>query len=80
MPVMHMMLFHPASDYEGRAPLEAATRAISGWLELRVGGGVAPDVEHLLAFQLERAEQWARIDAASFFPVEEKRRMAGVGE
>ena len=31
------------------------------------------------AFQEERAAQWARIDAASFLSVEEKRRMAGLG-
>jgi HK97 family phage portal protein len=56
-----------------------AARAISGWLGERVGGAVAPDLEHVPAFQAERAEQWARIDAASFLTVEEKRRMAGMG-
>ena len=45
-----------------------AARAISGWLEARVGG-VAPDLEHVPAFQVERAEQRARIDAASFLTV-----------
>ncbi len=57
-----------------------AARAISGWLWERVGGAVAPDLEGVPAFQAERAEQWARIEAASFLTVEEKRRMAGVGE
>ena len=56
-----------------------AARAISGWLSERVGGAVAPDLEHVPAFQAERADQWARIDAASFLTVEEKRRMAGIG-
>ena len=56
-----------------------AARALSGWLGERVGGEVAPDLEGVPAFQDERATQWARIDAASFLTVEEKRRMAGVG-
>ncbi len=56
-----------------------AARAISGWLEDRVGGGIVADLEGVPAFQEERAEQWARIDAASFLTVEEKRRLAGVG-
>lgn len=55
-----------------------AARGISGWLGERVGGGVVADLEGVPAFQEERAEQWARIDAASFLTVEEKRRMAGV--
>jgi HK97 family phage portal protein len=55
-----------------------AARAISGWLAPRVGGALAPDVEGVPAFQEERAAQWARIDAATFLTVEEKRRMAGV--
>ena len=55
-----------------------AARAISGWLGERVGGEVVPDLEGVPAFQEERATQWARIDAASFLTVEEKRRIAGV--
>ena len=55
-----------------------AARGISGWLGERVGGAVVADLEGVPAFQEERAEQWARIDAASFLTVEEKRRMAGV--
>ncbi len=55
-----------------------AARAISGWLGERVGGKLAPDLDGVPAFQEERAAQWARIDAASFLSVEEKRKMAGV--
>jgi phage portal protein BeeE len=43
-----------------------------------VGGELQPDLEGVPAFQEERAAQWARIDAASFLTMEEKRRMAGV--
>jgi HK97 family phage portal protein len=56
-----------------------AARAISGWLGERVGGELVPDLEGVPAFQEERAAQWARIDAASFLTVEEKRKLAGVG-
>jgi phage portal protein BeeE len=56
-----------------------AARAISGWLASRAGGGRAPDLQNTPAFQEERAAQWARIDAASFLTMEEKRRMAGLG-
>src|SRR5690606_28306263 len=28
LPVLHLRLFHPANDYEGHAPLEAAARAV----------------------------------------------------
>jgi HK97 family phage portal protein len=55
-----------------------AGRAISGWLEPRVEGRLEPDLENVPAFQEERAAQWARIDAASFLTLEEKRRLAGV--
>jgi HK97 family phage portal protein len=56
-----------------------AARAISGWLGERVGGELAADLENVPAFQDERAAQWARIDAASFLTVDEKRQMAGIG-
>lgn len=56
-----------------------AARAISGWLGEKVGGELHADLENVPAFQEERAAQWARIDAASFLTVEEKRRIAGVG-
>ncbi len=55
-----------------------AARAFSGWLGSRTGGDLAPDIEGVPAFQEERAAQWARIDAASFLTMEEKRRLAGV--
>jgi HK97 family phage portal protein len=56
-----------------------AARAISGWLADRVGGELHPDLDNVPAFQEERATQWARIDAASFLTLEEKRRLAGLG-
>lgn len=56
-----------------------AARAMSNWLEDRAGGTLAPDLEGVPAFQEERAEQWRRIDGASFLTLEEKRRLAGVG-
>lgn len=56
-----------------------AARAITGWLAPRVGGELVADLEGVPAFQEERAAQWARIDAASFLSMEEKRRMAGLG-
>lgn len=55
-----------------------AARAISGWLALRMAGEIAADLNGVPAFQDELAGQWARIDAASFLTVEEKRRLAGV--
>ena len=56
-----------------------AARAISCWLGPRMGGGVVADLNGVPAFQEDKANQWARIDAATFLTVEEKRRMAGVG-
>lgn len=56
-----------------------AARAVSGWLALRMAGGVEPDLEGMPAFQQDLADQWARIDAATFLTLEEKRRLAGVG-
>jgi phage portal protein BeeE len=55
-----------------------AARAISVWLGERAGGEVAVDIDAAPAFADERAAQWARIEAASFLSVEEKRRLAGV--
>ncbi len=55
-----------------------AARAISGWLGPRMVGEIAPDLESIPAFQEERATQWARIDAASFLTVAEKRRLVGL--
>jgi HK97 family phage portal protein len=57
-----------------------AARAISGWLAPRVGGDLHPDLDGVPAFQEERAAQWARIDAASFLTVKEKRKMAGIDQ
>jgi HK97 family phage portal protein len=55
-----------------------AARAMSGWLEPRMGGGLAANLEDVPAFQEERAAQWARIEAAGFLTLEEKRRMVGL--
>jgi HK97 family phage portal protein len=55
-----------------------AARAINGWLGPRVDGAITPDLNDLPAFQEDMALKWARIDAASFLSVEEKRRMAGI--
>ncbi|MDZ4761738.1 MAG: phage portal protein [Alphaproteobacteria bacterium] len=55
-----------------------AARAVSGWLGARVGGEIAPDLDAVPAFAEERAALWARIDAAGFLTLEEKRRLAGV--
>ena len=56
-----------------------AARAITCWLAPRMGGGVVPDLNGVPAFQADLAEKWARIDAAGFLTVEEKRRLAGAG-
>ena len=69
----------PSSWREGAAWFTLAARAITGWLAPRVGGELVADLDGVPAFQEERAAQWARIDAASFLSVEEKRRMAGLG-
>ncbi len=55
-----------------------AARAISCWLGARMSGGVVPELNGVPAFQADLAEKWARIDAAGFLTVEEKRRLAGV--
>jgi HK97 family phage portal protein len=55
-----------------------AARAIGAWLEPRVGGGLAADIDGVPAFQEDRALQWARIEAATFLTLEEKRRLAGL--
>ncbi len=56
-----------------------AGRGISRWLSDRVGGELIADLENEPAFQEERANQWARIEAASFLSLDEKRKLAGVG-
>jgi HK97 family phage portal protein len=55
-----------------------AARAISGWLSARMDGGIVPELNGVPAFQDDLANQWARIDAASFLTAEEKRRLAGI--
>ncbi len=56
-----------------------AARALSGWLGDVIGGEVVADIDGVPAFAEERTAQWARIDAASFLSVEEKRALAGLG-
>jgi HK97 family phage portal protein len=53
-------------------------RAISGWLGKRVGGALSADLEHVPAFQDERTALWARVEAAGFLSVDEKRALAGI--
>ena len=55
-----------------------AARGISGWLAARVDGGIVPELNDVPAFQDDLASRWARIDAASFLTVDEKRRLAGI--
>ncbi len=55
-----------------------AARAISSWLAPRMAGEVTPELNGVPAFQDDLAAQWARIDAAGFLTVEEKRKLAGV--
>ncbi|MEZ5937553.1 MAG: phage portal protein [Hyphomonadaceae bacterium] len=55
-----------------------AARALSVWLEPRLAGVLAPDLETVPAFQEERAAQWARIETASFLSLAEKRKLAGL--
>jgi HK97 family phage portal protein len=56
-----------------------AARAITCWLGARMSGGVVAELNGVPAFQADLAEKWARIDAAGFLTVDEKRKLAGVG-
>ena len=49
-----------------------------GFGEAVVAGEVTPELNGVPAFQDDLAAQWARIDAAGFLTVEEKRKLAGV--
>lgn len=40
--------------------------------------GIVPELNGVPAFQDDLANQWARINAASFLTIDEKRRLAGV--
>jgi HK97 family phage portal protein len=58
-----------------------AARAIEAWLGDRWPGAraaVSVDVESVPALTIEREALWARLAAADFLDLEEKRRMAGV--
>ncbi|WP_292259690.1 phage portal protein [Brevundimonas sp.] len=54
--------------------------ALTGWLGQRFPGvRIEPDLDAVPALQAERDALWARLEAASFLTVEERRRMAGLG-
>ena len=58
---------------------QRAARAMSAWLGPRFdGAAVSVDLEGAPALSAERAELWARLDAASFLSNAERRRMAGL--
>ncbi|MFN3313100.1 MAG: phage portal protein, partial [Hyphomonas sp.] len=62
-------------------PLAArVAEALSRWLDAPFDDDieVAPDLDRVPALSAEREALWARIDAASFLSVEEKRALAGV--
>ena len=55
--------------------------ALTGWLGQRSPGlKIEPDLEAVPALQPERDALWARLAAAAFLTVEERRRMAGLGQ
>jgi len=62
------------------APLAQRTaRALTAWLEPKFSGvRIAADLDSVPAMSGEREALWARLEAASFLTVEERRRMAGV--
>jgi HK97 family phage portal protein len=60
--------------------VEKTARALTGWLGAKFPGcGIAPDWDAVPALSAEREALWARLEAASFLTVEERRRMAGLG-
>ena len=63
------------------APLVRKTAAaLTGWLGSRFPGArIEADLDGVPALQPERDALWARLEAASFLTIEERRRMAGVG-
>ena len=63
------------------SPTMKAAGALTGWLGQRFPGCVVePDLEAVPALQPERDALWARLAAAAFLTVEERRRMAGLGQ
>jgi len=63
------------------APLaERAARALTGWLGARhPEARITCDLDAVPALSAERDALWARLEAASFLTVEERRRLAGLG-
>lgn len=62
------------------APLaERGARALTAWLSPLFGGArVAVDLDRVPALSVEREALWARLDAASFLTLAERRRLAGL--
>lgn len=62
------------------APLaERLARALTGWLGARhPGARIACDLDAVPALSAERDALWARLEAASFLTLEERRRLAGL--
>ena len=59
--------------------VEKTARALTAWLEPRFPGCVIrPDWDAVPALSAEREALWARLEAATFLTVEERRRMAGL--
>ncbi len=60
---------------------ERTARALSGWLGPRFGAvRIACDLDAVPALAPEREALWARLEAASFLTLQERRRMAGLGD
>lgn len=62
---------------------QKGARALEAWIGARwpeAGlAAIAVDLEHVSALAIEREALWARVGAADFLSLEEKRRLAGVG-
>ena len=60
---------------------ERTARALTGWLGPRFGAvTIGCDLDGVPALAPEREALWARLEAASFLSLEERRRMAGLGD
>ena len=60
---------------------ERTARALTGWLGPRFGAvSIGCDLDGVPALAPEREALWARLEAASFLSLEERRRMAGLGD
>ena len=62
--------------------IESASEQPASWSGSRTvfsGARIEADLDSLPALQVERDALWARLEAATFLTLEERRRMAGVG-